>query len=114
MPTRFTSQQLAASAEAGEPLTESSFSGDMHAWHTYQDAYFHTVTPGETLPPVGDSNRPKRWKAARRQRGKMEQQRARERDLPLPGGPAMTSANGRKAQRAGVSSDARNRAISAA
>ena len=33
---------------------------------------------GEVLPPVGDNNRAKRWKAARRQRGKIEAQREKE------------------------------------
>ena len=35
---------------------------------------------GEALPPVGDGERAKRWKAARRQRGKIEEQRAKDAD----------------------------------
>ena len=75
MPTRFTEEQLAASATAGEPRAEESFGGDRDAWHTYQAEWFAIVTLGDVLPPVGDSNRAKRWKAARRQRGKIEAQR---------------------------------------
>ena len=78
MPTRFTAEQLTVSAAAGEPRSEDSFAGDRAAWHAYQDAFFSTVTLGETLPPVGDSDRAKRWKAARRQRGKIEEQRAKD------------------------------------
>ena len=61
MPTRFTAQQLAASASAGEPRSEESFGGDRDAWHAYQAEWFATITLGEVLPAVGDSNRPKRW-----------------------------------------------------
>jgi hypothetical protein len=75
MPTRFTAEQLAASATAGDPRTEDSFGGDRDAWHAYQAEWFATITLGEVLPPVGDNNRAKRWKAARRQRGKIEAQR---------------------------------------
>ena len=32
------------------------------------------------LPPVGDGERAKRWTAARRQRGKIEEQRAKDAD----------------------------------
>ena len=32
------------------------------------------------LPPVGDGERAKRWKAARRQRGKIEEQRTKDAD----------------------------------
>ena len=32
------------------------------------------------LPPVGDGEHAKRWKAARRQRGKIEEQRAKDAD----------------------------------
>ena len=35
---------------------------------------------GEALPPVGDGERAKRWTAARRQRGKIEEQRAKDAD----------------------------------
>ena len=83
MPARFTPEQLAASAAAGELRTESTFAGDTatHArgpWHAYQDSFFSAITLGQTLPPVGDSNRAKQWKAARRQRGKIEEQRAKD------------------------------------
>lgn len=57
MPARFTPEQLAASAAAGEPRTESTFAGDTRAWHAYQDSFFSAITLGQTLPPVGDSNR---------------------------------------------------------
>ena len=69
---------MAASAAAGEPRSEESFAGDTAAWHAYREQFFSTVTLGETLPPVGDGDRAKRWKAARRQRGKIEEQRAKE------------------------------------
>ena len=78
MPVRFTAEQLAASAAAGEPHTERTFAGDTRAWHAYQDSFFAAITLGQTLPPVGDSNRAKQWKAARRQRGKIEEQRAKD------------------------------------
>ena len=78
MPTRFTPEQLAASAAAGEPRTEESFGGDRDAWHAYQLEWFTTFTLGEVLPMVGDNNRAKRWKAARRQHGKIEAQREKE------------------------------------
>ena len=80
MPTRFTAKQLTASASAGEPRSEESFGGDRDAWHAYQAEWFATITLGEVLPAVGDSNRPKRWKAARRQRGKIEAQRENDSD----------------------------------
>ena len=35
---------------------------------------------GEALPPAGDGERAKRWTAARRQRGKIEEQRAKDAD----------------------------------
>lgn len=78
MPTRFTPEQLAASAEVGELRDEASFAGDASAWCAYQEQTFTTLTLGEMLPPVGDLNRAKRWKAARRQRGKIEEQRGKE------------------------------------
>ena len=78
--TRFTPEQLAASASAGDPRLEDSFGGDCDAWHAYQAKWFSTFTLGEVLPPVGDGNRPKRWKAARRQRGKIEAQREKAQD----------------------------------
>ena len=37
MPKRFTPEQFAASAAAGEPRSEQFFSGDSGAWHAYQD-----------------------------------------------------------------------------
>jgi len=78
MPTRFTPEQLAAAAAAGQPRSEESFDGDTAAWHAYQDGFFSTLTLGETLPPVGDGNRAKRWKAVRRQHGKIEAQRSKD------------------------------------
>ena len=78
MPTRFTPAQLAASAAVGELRDEASFAGDTSAWRAYQEQMFTTLTLGEVLPPVGDPNRAKRWKAARRQRGKIEEQRGKE------------------------------------
>ena len=79
MPKRFTPQQLAASASVGEVRTEASFNGDTGAWHTYQETVFHTLMQGE-LPPVGDSERAKRWKATRRQAGKIKEQRTKDAD----------------------------------
>ena len=78
MPTRYTPEQLAASAVAGEPRLEESFEGDTAAWHAYQDDFVAKLMLGKTLPPVGDADRAKLWKAARRQRGKIELQRAKD------------------------------------
>lgn len=75
---RFTPEQLASAAAAGQPCSEESFGGDTAAWHAYQDGFFSTLTLGETLPPVGDGNRAKRWKAVRRQHGKIEAQRSKD------------------------------------
>ena len=74
MPTVFTAAQLAASAAAGDPRKEEDFPGKK-AYQTWQNGWFFTMT-GETLEPVGDANRAKRWAATRRQRGKIEAQRA--------------------------------------
>ena len=38
MPKRFTPEQFAASAAAGEPRSEQFFSGDSGAWHAYQES----------------------------------------------------------------------------
>jgi len=75
MPIVFTAAQLAASAAAGDARSQASFWGDTDAWHAYQDEWFATVMMGEKLPALEDANRSKRWKAARRQRGKIEEQR---------------------------------------
>ena len=75
MPKRFTPEELEASAAAGAPRNEASFAGDATAWHSYQDAFFKTIKLGEELPPYGDACRAALWKAARRQRGKIEEQR---------------------------------------
>ena len=74
MPKRFTPEQFAASAAAGEPRSEQFFSGDSGAWHAYQESFYSTLL-GEVLPPVGDGRRAGCWKRARRQRGKIEAQR---------------------------------------
>ena len=74
MPKRFTPEQFAASAAAGEPRSEQFFSGDSGAWHAYQESFYSTLL-GEVLPPVGDGRRAGCWKKARRQRGKIEAQR---------------------------------------
>ena len=71
---RYTAEQLAASAAAGDPREESEFS-DRAAFQRWQDEWFSVVTMGETLPQVGDPNRAKRWKATRRQRKAIEEQR---------------------------------------
>ena len=76
MPTVSTAAQLAASAAAGDPRKEEDFP-DKKAYQTWQNGWFFTMT-GETLDPVGDANRAKRWAATRRQRGKIEAQRARQ------------------------------------
>ena len=75
MPIVFTAAQLGASTAAGDARSQASFSSDTDAWHAYQDEWFATVMMGEKLPALGDVNRLKRWKAARRQRGKIEEQR---------------------------------------
>ena len=75
MPTRYTDEQLAAAAAAGTPEREASFEGQPDdTWPRYQEKWFRTFT-GEELPPPDDQNRGKRWKAARRQHGKIETQR---------------------------------------
>ena len=71
---RYTAEQLAASAAAGDPREESEFP-DRAAFQHWQDEWFSVVTMGETLPQVGDPNRAKRWKATRRQRKAIEEQR---------------------------------------
>jgi hypothetical protein len=80
MPTRFTPEQLAASAAIGEVRVEASFAGDARAWQAYQENICTRITLGERLAPVGDSSRAKCWKAARRQRGKIEEQRKKDSD----------------------------------
>ena len=72
----YTAAQLAASALAGDPRREESFETKPE-YRAYQDEWFMTVTMGEHLPPTGDANRSKRWTATRRQRAKIEDQRAR-------------------------------------
>ena len=74
MPKRFTPEQFAASAAAGQPRSEQFFSGDSGAWHAHQESFYSTLL-GEVLPPVGDGRRAGCWKRARRQRGKIEAQR---------------------------------------
>ena len=74
-PIVFTAAQLGASTAAGDARSQASFSSDTDAWHAYQDEWFATVMMGEKLPALGDAKRLKRWKAARRQRGKIEEQR---------------------------------------
>ena len=71
---RFTPEQFAASAAAGEPRSEQFFSGDSGAWHAYQESFYSTLL-SEMLPPAGDGRRAGCWKRARRQRGKIEAQR---------------------------------------
>ena len=85
MPVVYSEAQLAASAAAGDPRLEADFP-NADAWHTYQKEWFATVTMGETLPAVGDPNRSRRWKATRRQRGKIEEQREREKHTCEPTG----------------------------
>ena len=53
-------------------------------WNAYQDDWFKTVTMGEVLPPVGESNRAKRWKSTHQQRGKIEAQRTRQQQPQPP------------------------------
>ena len=72
----YTAAQLAASALAGDLRREESFETKPE-YRAYQDEWFMTVTMGEHLPPTGDANRSKRWTATRRQRAKIEDQRAR-------------------------------------
>ena len=72
MPKRFTPEQFAASAAAGEPRIKQSFAGDTYAWHTYQDSYFRTLF-GE----LTDASRADRWKKACRQREAIENQRTK-------------------------------------
>ena len=52
-------------AAAGEPRLETDFF-DAGAWRAYQDQWFAATTGGEVLPPVGNPDRAKRWKARRR------------------------------------------------
>lgn len=80
MPKVFTPAQLAASASLGELRTQQSFAGDTDAWHAYQEHVYSTLQPGEALPPVHEDERAKLWKAAQRQRGKIEKQRSKNAD----------------------------------
>ena len=48
---------------------------------------------GEALPPVGDGERAKRWKAARWRRGKIEEQRAKDADGLASGATLVTDEN---------------------
>ena len=87
MPRRFSADELAASAAIGELQTESSFA-DTDKWRAYQNEVVLQIT-GVELPAVGDASRASRWKAARRQRGQMEEQRRRTQRImstTLPGG----------------------------
>ena len=74
MPKRFTANQLAASEAAGELRPESSFRGLREEWCNFQVRWFGKLM-GEVLPAVGMPERAARWKAATRQRGKIEAQR---------------------------------------
>ena len=75
MGRNFTADELAASALAGEPRQQASFA-DPDAWHVYQSQWYAIFTRQEkTLPAVGDAERAKVWKAARRQRSQIEENR---------------------------------------
>ena len=65
MPIVFTAAQLGASTAAGDARSQASFSSDTDAWHAYQDEAA-CARRREALEA---------WKAARRQRGKIEEQR---------------------------------------
>ena len=80
MPKRITPQQLAASASVGEVRTEASFRQATPRVRGTRTRRLCTLMQGEALPPVGDGERAKRWTAARRQRGKIEEQRAKDAD----------------------------------
>ena len=76
MGRNFTADELAASALAGEPRQQASFA-DPDAWHVYQSQWYAIFTRQEkTLPAVGDAERAKVWKAARRQRSQIEENRS--------------------------------------
>ena len=76
MPKRFTPEQFAASAAAGEPRSEQFFSGDSGAGvRGMRTRSLSTARCWAMLPPVGDGRRAGCWKRARRQRGKIEAQR---------------------------------------
>ena len=68
----FEPEELERSAAAGDPRHADDFAGDADAWRSYQDQWFATFTGGEALPPVGDQNRAKRWKASKRQHKSIE------------------------------------------
>ena len=67
MPKRFTPEQLASSAAAGEPRLKTTFRGDDDAFHEYQLEWFGIFVPGQVLPPPG-AERVQVWDKARRQR----------------------------------------------
>ena len=102
MPKQYTAEQLAASAAVGELRTQKSFAGDSQAWHTYQETCYSTLYPGEALPPVGHESRPDLWKAAVRQRKKIEAKRTKDAD-DQPGKKLKTSARWQHKNVAGVS-----------
>ena len=71
---RFTAEQAAASAAAGE-RTVSDFPDKA----SYQDWFVSTITSGaETLLAPGDPGRATRWKTVRRQHDQIEQARTRQ------------------------------------
>ena len=72
---RYTAEQCAAAEAVGTLRTEDTFGDDTSAWHEYQNTVFRTLSSrGEELPPVGDRDRAERWKATRRQHGKIVKQ----------------------------------------
>jgi hypothetical protein len=74
MPVRFSPEQFASAARAGEPRAYSSFSDDT-SWWVYQEAWWASFNPQEQLPARRHPARPAAWKKATRQHGAIEKAR---------------------------------------
>ena len=76
MPVRFSPEQFASAARAGEPRAYSSFSNDT-AWADYQEPWFASFNPQEHLPARRDPLRPAAWKKFTRQHAAIEMVRSK-------------------------------------
>ena len=65
--SRFTPDDFARAAAAGEPRAWMSFQGDTRSWQAYQHGWLRTFAPSTTLAPEGDSRRRPQWTAVVRQ-----------------------------------------------
>ena len=70
---RYSAEQLARAAEAGEPKANSEFTDDSE-WQAYQTEWLGIFSPDEQVPSVRDPQRRVVWQAAIRQFKKMAAQ----------------------------------------